>query len=112
MLDWALQGSRLHVPGLWVWEILNVVAVTVKRRRITTERGRDFLAQLAMLNFRIEPPPSMGDLSRLQVLSERHQLTSYDTAYLELALPLELPLATFDSQLRKAAGIEGIELVG
>lgn len=112
MLEWALQGSRLHVPALWVWEILNVVSVTVKRRRITAERGRDFLAQLAMLNFRIEPPPLITDLSRLQVLSDRYQLTAYDTAYLELALRLELPLATFDSQLRKAAVAEEIELLG
>lgn len=112
MLNWALEGSRLHVPALWIWEILNVVTVTVKRRRITAEKGRDFLTQLAMLNFRIEPPPLLTDLPRLQVLSDRHQLTAYDTAYLELALHLGLPLATFDSQLRKAADVEGIELLG
>ena len=40
MLEWAMSGSELHVPSLWVWEILNVVAVTVKRRRITADRAR------------------------------------------------------------------------
>lgn len=65
-----------------------------------------------MLNLRIEPPPLMTDLSRLQALSDRHQLTAYDTAYLELALRLGFPLATFDSQLRKAADVEGVELLG
>jgi Arc/MetJ-type ribon-helix-helix transcriptional regulator len=24
MLDWAREGSELHVPSLWGWEILNV----------------------------------------------------------------------------------------
>jgi len=57
MLEWAIEGSELHVPALWTWEILNVVAVTVKRGRITGDRAREFLAQLATLNFRIASPP-------------------------------------------------------
>jgi predicted nucleic acid-binding protein len=112
MLDWALRGTRLHVPALWVWEILNVVAVTIKRQRITADRGREFLAQLGTLNFRIEPPPLVADLPRLQVLSDRHRLTAYDVAYLDLALRFGLPLATGDSELRRAARVEGIELLG
>jgi len=46
MLEWARQGTELHVPSLWGWEVLNVVGVTVKRRRITVDRGREFLAPL------------------------------------------------------------------
>ena len=23
MLQWAMNGSALHVPSLWVWEVLN-----------------------------------------------------------------------------------------
>ena len=42
MLEWAKQGSELHVPSLWVWEILNVVAVTVKRQRLTPDRAGEF----------------------------------------------------------------------
>ena len=57
MLEWAMEGSQLHVPSLWAWEILNVVGVTIKRRRITAGRGREFLAQLATLNVKIDRPP-------------------------------------------------------
>ena len=28
LLEWAMDGSELHVPSLWIWEILNVVGVT------------------------------------------------------------------------------------
>jgi predicted nucleic acid-binding protein len=41
MLQWAVNGSALHVPSLWVWEILNTVAVVIKRRRITADRGKE-----------------------------------------------------------------------
>ena len=55
MLEWAIEGCELHVPSLWVWEILNVVRVTIRRRRITGDRGSEFLALLATLNVKIDP---------------------------------------------------------
>ena len=110
-LDWALRGSELHVPALWLWEIVNVLAVTVKRRRITTERARDFLTELVILNFQIAPPPAVDDLPRLQALADRYALTAYDAAYLDLAMQLALPLATRDDDLRRAAVGETIELI-
>lgn len=112
MLEWAIRGSELYVPSVWGWEILNVVAVTVKRKRITADRARDFLGQLATLNFKIDSPPAMTDFPRLQAMAERYELTSYDVAYLDLAKRLSLPLATLDADLRKAAFAEGIELLG
>lgn len=112
MLDWAIRGSELHVPSVWSWEILNVVAVTVKRKRITADRANDFLAQLGTLNFRIDHPPAVNDFPRLQALAGRHQLTAYDVAYLDLAKRLSLPLATLDGDLGKAAIAERIELLG
>jgi len=48
---------------------------------------------------------------RVLVLAERHRLTVYDAAYLELALRRGLPLASLDTDLRKAAQVEGIPLL-
>jgi predicted nucleic acid-binding protein len=45
-------------------------------------------------------------------LAERHKLTVYDAAYLELAQRRGLPLATLDSELRDAANTEGVILLG
>ena len=45
------------------------------------------------------------------VLSEKHSLTVYDAAYLELAYRRQLPLGTLDSDLRNAAQIEGLTLL-
>jgi len=110
-LDWAIRGCELPVPSLWLWEIMNVLSVTVKRQRITAERAKDFLIQLGTFNFQIDPPPSVKDLPRLQLLAESHKLTAYDAAYLGLAMRLSLPLATGDGDLRKAAAAESVELL-
>ena len=44
-------------------------------------------------------------------LSRRHALTTYDASYLELAMRLSLPLATRDTDLKRAAQSAGIELI-
>ena len=109
MLEWALDGSLLHVPSVWTWEILNTVAVVVKRQRVSAERGREFLEHLATLNFKVDAPPHIADFPRLHSLATLHQLTAYDVAYLDLAKRLSLPLATRDNDLRKAALAEGLQ---
>lgn len=112
ILGWAIQGTELHVPALWIWEILNVLAVTVKRGRISAGRAKEFLEQIGTFNIRVASSPDIADFLRLQALAERHGLTSYDVAYLDLAASLSLPLATQDGDLRKAALAEGIEVLG
>jgi predicted nucleic acid-binding protein len=44
-------------------------------------------------------------------LARAHRLTSYDAAYLELALRLGLPLASRDQALQAAASREGVPLL-
>jgi predicted nucleic acid-binding protein len=112
MLDWAKEGSELHVPSLWGWEIMNAIGVAVRRRRIKAERGKEFLEQLAVLNFKIDAPPQVRDFPRLHGLATMYELTSYDVAYLDLAKRLSLPLATRDGELARAAVSEGIEVLG
>lgn len=111
MLEWTMNGSALHVPSLWTWEVLNTVAVVIKRQRITADRGRDFLEQLAKMNITVDHAPPVADFPRLHSLATVHQLTAYDVAYLDLAKRLELPLATRDSDLMRAARTEGVHLL-
>jgi predicted nucleic acid-binding protein len=111
MLEWAINGSALHVPALWTWEILNAVGVVIRRRRISSDRGQAFLEQLAALNFKIDRPPQIADFPRLHSLAAAHQLTAYDAAYLDLAKRLSLPLATRDDDLRRSALDESIQIL-
>jgi predicted nucleic acid-binding protein len=45
-------------------------------------------------------------------LRDRFGLTPYDAAYLELALRRQLPLATLDGELARAARAQNVPLVG
>jgi predicted nucleic acid-binding protein len=67
------------------------------------------MERLTDLPIRINP-----DNPRLHYLLEvgrRYGLTSYDAAYLTLALQLNLPLATLDRDLAAAAGLAEVALV-
>lgn len=46
------------------------------------------------------------------MLAQRHRLTFYDAAYLELAQRERIELATLDAALIRAAASEGVALVG
>lgn len=52
-----------------------------------------------------------ADNTLILTLAERHSLTAYDAAYLALALDRQLPLATLDRKLTKAAESEGLPLL-
>jgi predicted nucleic acid-binding protein len=111
LLDWAALGSQLHVPSIWPLEIVNALLQAVRRKRLPAERARDFLEQLKALAIRIDQVPTLADLARLYELAGRHQLTSYDAAYLDLAMRTGLPLASLDDAVRKAAIAENVLLV-
>jgi predicted nucleic acid-binding protein len=49
--------------------------------------------------------------AELLPLCRAHHLTSYDAVYLELAMRAQLPLATLDVDLAKAAKKSGVKLL-
>ncbi len=111
LLNWAASGSELHVPSIWPLEIVNALVQGVRRKRLGSDGSREFLEQLTSLTICIDDAPVMADLPRLHDLAARHQLTSYDAAYLDLAMRTGLPLATLDDALRRAAAAENVKLV-
>ena len=111
LLQRAARRDPLHVPSLWPWEMMNALAVAVRRNRVTASLASDFLALLGDFDFRIEETPAVADMPRLSTLAARHQLTAYDVAYLDLALRMSLPLATEDDHLKKAALAERVTIL-
>ena len=111
LLRRAALRHPMHVPSIWPWEMINTVAVAVRRQRIKPEQAASFLGLLVNFDLRIAVGPDIADLPRLNVLASRHRLTAYDTAYLDLAKRLALPLATLDNDLKNAASTEGIDVL-
>jgi predicted nucleic acid-binding protein len=58
----------------------------------------------------IDPPDSSAIL-QLPHLAQAHNLTGYDAAFLELAMRLQLPLATNDQALVRAAVDTRVQLL-
>jgi len=105
-----LTDSAL-VPTLWLYEVANVTELAVRRRRITEERAQAFLESLADLPIEIEHPILPEMFTSVRSLASQHKLTAYDASYLDLAIRHDLPIASLDSALVKAAGAAGVGLV-
>jgi predicted nucleic acid-binding protein len=100
------------VPGLWRWEIANVLQLNVRRGRHTGDFRDGALASLALLPVKVDAEADRQAWSATLYLAERHGLTVYDAAYLEIASRRKIPLATLDRQLRAAATSDGVQLLG
>lgn len=95
--------NRAWVPQLWRLEVANSLLVAVRRNRIDKAFRDASLADLARLRIQVDVDMSSFAWSTTLELAEKHDLTLYAAAYLELALRLSLPLATRDEALRAAA---------
>jgi predicted nucleic acid-binding protein len=111
LLNRLKAGETALVPAHWPFEVGNVLVHAVRRRRIERAKQVQFIVQLRRLPIRVDAESATQALQRSLVLAERHGLTVYDAAYLELALRMSLPLASFDQDLRKAAKAEGTLLL-
>lgn len=104
--------SGAWVPSIWRLEIANVLEMGVRRGRHDAAFREMTLADLALLSIQVDPHTNDRAWGATLRLAERHRLTVYDAAYLELALRRGLPLATLDHELRVAAKAENVTLLG
>ena len=111
LLDRLRRGDMTVVPAHWPTEILNGLVVAFRRKRIKADQPALLWEQLLRLPIATEPPLSALQARIVLSLAEKHRLTIYDAAYLELAHRRSLPLGTLDSDLRKAAQEEGTTLL-
>jgi len=111
LLERLRHGDRAVVPAHWPAEISNALSFAARKKRITLDFPAVFWDQLARLPIETEPPLNAAQAKAILSLSEKHSLTSYDAAYLELAQRRRLPLATLDADLRLAAQSEGTTLL-
>jgi predicted nucleic acid-binding protein len=84
----------------------------VRRGRHTGDFRDGALASLALLPVKVDAEADRQAWSATLLLAERHGLTVYDAAYLEIASRRKIALATLDRELRAAATSEGVQLLG
>ena len=107
-----LTASGAWAPSLWRLEVANVLEMGVRRGRMDAAFRDATLADLELLPVQTDPDTDKHAWRSTLRLAERHGLTVYDAAYLELALRRGLPLASLDRELRAAAEAEKVALLG
>lgn len=108
----AMPDRGAVVPIHWKAEIANGFATAVRRKRMPAAYREGALLRLKDLPIEIDAESESRLWSDTQVLCDRHALTAYDAAYLEVAVRRDLPLATLDKALASAAAEEGVRLFG
>ena len=94
---------------LWHLEVANLLGRSLRHRTIAQGEVTIAFELIQRLNLQTDSTT----LSSAEVVAwmTRYQLTAYDAVYLELAVRLKLPLATFDRELIAAAPHAGVSLV-
>ena len=104
-----LEQDQAVVPALWELEFANVLRTACCKQRLTADEAHQVIEQICALPILIDretPGPA-----ELLALALRYNLSSYDAAYLELALRLQIRIATKDEPLRAAAEAAGVGVV-
>ena len=101
------DGSVAMAPAVWPLEVGNVIVRAESRNLLPEARSAEFLALLQDMAIEIDPRGTERALTDTLQLARRHNLSTYDASYLELALREGLPLATNDADLRKALARTG-----
>ncbi len=102
----ATETSDTWVPAVWPLEFANGLLMAERRRRITRASRLDALKRVLLPGLRVDA--AVADMQATSALAERHDLTTYDASYIELALRLGTDLVTLDRDLARAAAAEGV----
>jgi predicted nucleic acid-binding protein len=111
LLDRVAEAGAV-VPGLWRLEVANGLQMAIRRNRIDPAYRDEAISRLSCLPIALDPETNTFAWTTTVHLAERFGLTTYDAAYLELAQRRTLPLATLDQELRGAASVLGVALLG
>ena len=107
-----LPNSQIFVPALWPIEITNALLQARKRNRITETKLDEIGTILPNLGLIIDYAIADEALPAVIQLARHYRLTTYDAAYLELALRKKLPLATRDAALIAACQSAAVKVLG
>ncbi len=107
----SLAEKRLIVPGHWHAEVGNALTTNLRRQRLTFQSFDYALNNLRALRVITEPIPDVEDIAATVRRAFQSGLTFYDELYVRLAETRDIPLFTFDSQMRTAARQRGVAVL-
>lgn len=106
----SLSNHDALAPGIWPLEVSNVLLVAERKTRISPPDSLQFLSLLTSLPIQVENLAVQRIFDAVFLLAREQGLSSYDAAYLDIAIQNGLQLATLDQSLQKAATRKGVGL--
>lgn len=104
-------GEEIAItPQLCCLEINNVMRTFEKRGGISSLDTERALASINNLPIKRDNVPIGFEIPFILSLARMYDLTIYDACYLELAVRLDLPIATLDRKLIEAAKKAGVPI--
>jgi predicted nucleic acid-binding protein len=108
----AFSEVEALAPAIWTLEVGNALLVAERRAQLNQAATVQFLALLWQLPITVEPARPEQNLGEILALAREQRLSTYDAAYLHLAMRRGLALATTDEALRQAAARAGARVYG
>lgn len=99
----AIGSGACVVPAHWILEVTNGLLLAERRGRLRMNEHAEILERIEFLPIRVDAETYTRGWQDIPALAARLSLTTYDAAYVELALRLDAPLATLDQALVRAA---------
>ncbi len=106
-----LRQGQAYVPSIWPLEMGNILIGAQRKHRISSAGMHEFLMLLEALCIIVDEETSLRGFREILNLASAQQITTYDAAYLELAMRLGVPIATKDKALREAAVKLGVAVL-
>lgn len=106
-----LASAEAVAPSIWALEVANVLLVGERRNRLKEADSARFIELLRELHITADNETADHALREILSIGREQGLSSYDAAYLELAMRHGLALATRDDALRRAAKKFGVRLI-
>ena len=107
----SIVTTTVWVPQLWHLEIANVFLMAEKKKRCTSSDVAGWLSFLSALTISVDTETIKKAWNDILHLGRSQGLTTYDAAYLELALRRKAILATLDNKLANAGRRAGLEVM-
>ena len=106
----SLEMASIWVPALWYTETIHVLRCAEADGKLGESALTEFVYRLGQLPIEADAAAPSGIQLAVAAISREFKLSGYDAQYLELARRHQLPLATLDKDLRKAARKAGVAI--
>ena len=106
-----LSEATAFVPSIWPLEVVNVLLVAERKRRLSEADSTRFITLLTQLPIVVEVGHPERSMKELLIFARANKLSSYDASYLDLAMKSGYPIATLDTKLIQAVRKIDVQIV-